>query len=88
MIYLTIVWLLSGICGYFMMRRGFLVAFENSLGKRGAWGFGEMSLGILCIFFGVLNIFLALIICGLDCFRKIPPSVPLQAQAPESPVEA
>lgn len=68
MIYL--IWLLLGICGYFMMRQGFLVAFEGCLGKRGAWGFCEMCLGIICLSWGILNIFLALSICGMDCFRK------------------
>ena len=68
-IYITI-WLLLGIVGYFMMRQGFLVAFEKGLGKRESWSFGEMSLGILCISYGVFNIFLALAICGKDCFLK------------------
>lgn len=67
----VIVWELLGFVGYMMMRQGFLVEFEDSLGKQGAWGMREIGPGI--ILFPVIGpgfIVAALCVQGKVCFKK------------------
>lgn len=70
MIYLAVLWLLLGVCGYLMLRQGFLVAFEASIGKLGAWDAPVVIVGLIGILYGPMMIVWALLICGRDCFRK------------------
>lgn len=67
---IIICWLLLGICGYFMMRQGFLAQFERAFGKKDAWGRQEWIASLICILLGPMLIFWAFVICGKYCFRK------------------
>lgn len=66
------IWFLLGLCGHFLMRQGFLVAFEGCSGKKGAWDFWTKINSLIFIVGGPVQIIFALLICGSDCFRKRP----------------
>lgn len=70
LILLISIWLLLGICGCFMMRQGFYVAFESVLGKKGAWGWLMRITSVALMLCGGFAPLFAVIICRKDCFRK------------------
>ncbi len=68
---LIVGWLLLGTIGYFLMRQGFLVDFEDALGERGAWGPDMILLGIVSVvLLGPLFILMAFIIKGKNCIKR------------------
>ena len=72
LIFYLCIWFGLGVVGYFLMRQGFLVDYENVLGKDEAWGWAEVVLGILLVVAGPLAIFIALALKGNSCFKKRP----------------
>lgn len=63
-------WLLFGVAGYFMMRQGFYVMFEKSLGRDGAWCKRLRTQSKYIILTGPCFFIAALCCNGMDCFRK------------------
>lgn len=70
LIIIAICWWLLGICGYFMMRQGSLVEFERALGKKEAWAYQDIVLGLIYTITGPISILQALKMSGKNCFRK------------------
>lgn len=64
------IWLILGLCGYFMLRQGFLVAFESCLGKEEAWDKDTKRLSMVAIITRPIAMMYAVVICGGDCFHK------------------
>ncbi len=66
-----ILWIALGVVGYFMMRQGFLVEFEEKgVGKNVVWPWFMVLLGISSIALGPIFITMALEVQGRNCFRK------------------
>ena len=73
MVYAAVIsWLLAGLAGFVMMRQGFLVDFEKSLGKEVAWDVSCIVTGVLGILAGPFFMLIALLVKGGLCFRKRP----------------
>lgn len=64
------IWLFLGLCGYFMMRQGFLVSFERVLGKKATWGYWDVILGLIYTLYGPFVIIHALSMDGKKCFQR------------------
>ncbi|KKL25485.1 hypothetical protein LCGC14_2404840 [marine sediment metagenome] len=73
MIYVLITaWLLMGAIGHMLMRQGFLVDFESSLGRKRAWDTKDNIVSIIGISSGPIAILMAFLVTGKRCLRKRP----------------
>ena len=65
-----ILWLAAGAIGWWLMRQGFLVDFESSLGKKRAWGIKENVAGFFFALLGPVAILAAFFVTGTSCLKK------------------
>lgn len=64
------VWLSFGFVGYIIMRQGFLVEFEESMGKALAWTTDDMVHGFCWTAGGPVFLMVAIMVCGKSCFKR------------------
>ncbi len=67
---LIALWITSGIVGYFLMRQGFLVDHELSLGKKRAWRKRNIAVGMLGSLYGPVFLLMAFMIKGASCLKR------------------
>lgn len=66
------IWFLLGVCGYFMMRRGYKYDISRGIPESlcWEWEWGQVVLGIVCVLLGPIYIAIAYGINGNSCFKK------------------